>query len=516
MPMPLQALCAILALLGGTAFAEPRSPHLFGQKVEWEIERDRYAAQMDSKMLDRVDAVIAALSADTGDFRDNLLAMQEAARLAAPVQKGFVVNRHTSPFDLSVFGFVSEVQQNLLVAETAALDMRFRTKAGTTAERVQRKALRRIGQCRSALAAIGRARTASKRVTGLLGAHSRLTDAVEMLGEIDVHVALTWVQCDTVGMVGTPYVRGVNCRIALVDGYPRRFLVYVPQTAQFQVGTPGPVVVMHHGTTGTGEQFLTHSGWTGKAEQVGCAIAYPTSLEYFILENGRTITKWNDFDLARMVDLAVKPAGYPPAAPWPADDLAFERAILDDLEAAQIADPSRLFACGFSSGAEFTMRLAVELSDRIDAAGCAAGGPLLLPLDAVENIPVSFLVGTRDELFLERINNPDGSPPPDPPYAEIPLDPAGLVAIPALSVAAGAHVLATFDLAPLPHSDVLDPLWTHIRWATPLAGNTAGNTCEFRVLAGLTHHFPHGAMNPAENPNSFSAPDIFWAFFAGP
>ena len=103
--------------------------------------------------------------------------------------------------------------------------------------------------------------------------------------------------CATDGAVGLAYAEGVNCRTVELDGHPRRFLVYVPQTAP-PAGARRPVVFMFHGSSGTGEQFLGMSGWREQADATGLIAVFPTGLRYRVLDSGRLTTKWNGFELA--------------------------------------------------------------------------------------------------------------------------------------------------------------------------------------------------------------------------
>ena len=201
----------------------------------------------------------------------------------------------------------------------------------------------------SHLAAVAAAMTAAT-----LAAAPARADAVH-------HSPLPPGACATHGAVGRAYEVGVNCRVVEVDGFPRRFIVYVPSRPPV-TGTRAPVVFMFHGSSGTGERFLRISGWREQADATGSLAVFPTGLRYRVLESGRLSTKWNDGELRNEVDLDERPAGYPADSPWPADDVGFVDAIVRDLQAQAPIDRHRIYASGFSNGAAFTARLAVERS----------------------------------------------------------------------------------------------------------------------------------------------------------
>lgn len=78
-----------------------------------------------------------------------------------------------------------------------------------------------------------------------------------------------WNQCVTDGTAayaGTPYTQGVNCRLIDIDGYPRRYIVYVSTLLNLAPGSQIPLVFMFHGSSGSGEQFLNISGWQEEAD----------------------------------------------------------------------------------------------------------------------------------------------------------------------------------------------------------------------------------------------------------
>ena len=280
-----------------------------------------------------------------------------------------------------------------------------------------------------------------------------------------------------------------------VDGFPRRFVVYVP-------GRPSPaarpVVFMFHGSTGTGEQFLRISGWREQADATGLVAVFPTGLRYRVLDSGRLITKWNDFDLADEVDLERAPPGYPADAPWPADDVGFVDAMLADLEARLPIDRHRVYASGFSNGAGFTARLAVERSTVL-AAAAFSGGALHAAQAPRASVPTYCTVGTLDDRILAQTG--------PPPLAELPLDPV------AAARRAGdprryrhrARRRSGSTTRPLRRARA-QPHSTAFRW--PATG--AGPVLPLRDARGRPHQYPNGSNNPA----GFAAAPEFWAFFA--
>jgi dienelactone hydrolase len=307
-----------------------------------------------------------------------------------------------------------------------------------------------------------------------------------------------------------PYETGVNRRVLLQDGYPRRFVVWVPESAARTMAGGGqvPLVVMLHGSSGSGEQFLRISGWREKAEAEGFVAAFPTGLVYLVTDrpHPRHNTKWSSYDLVDDIDPDDRPRGYPPApAPFPADDVAFLRDLARDIQAGLAIDERRTYIAGFSSGGEMCARIAVEASDVFAAAACNAGG-----LDTVRptlaghpNAPLLLAVGSLDDRVIARMQAVD------PTVTEVPLDPAELEASPAISTVV-RDLLCSVGLDDTPVARVLRfPRSTELHWETPLPGNEDGNELVFEVLAGVTHEYPNGRNNPA----GFVMADRAWEFF---
>jgi polyhydroxybutyrate depolymerase len=303
--------------------------------------------------------------------------------------------------------------------------------------------------------------------------------------------------CVTDGLAGQAYRPGVNCRLIDVDGFPRRFIVYVPHTRP-ATGSRAPVVFMFHGSSGSGEQFLRISGWREQADATGLVAVFPTGLRYRVLENGRLSTKWNDGKLANEVDLNERPAGYPAGSPWPADDVGFVDAMVADLDDQLPIDRHRVYASGFSNGANFTARLAVERS-RVLAAAAFSAGALQEQRPIDRPIPMYLTAGTLDDRILAQTG--------PPPLTELPLNPIQLLAVPAVASTIETH-LDTLGLDPSDFGTIGRAHSTSFRWPATGTGPD-GALFRFAMLEGLRHNYPNGRNNPA----GFAAAPEFWAFF---
>jgi poly(3-hydroxybutyrate) depolymerase len=314
------------------------------------------------------------------------------------------------------------------------------------------------------------------------------------------------IPCHSVGVSGIPYVRGINCRLMNVDGYTRRFVVWIPLAG---VPANSPAVFMAHGGSGTGEDFLRTSGWRQKADQEGFIAIFPTAVEHFILDHQRFSTHWNDYPTPFDIDPNRRPPGYPATSPWPADDVKFVRRIAADVIQHALVDPHRVFVAGFSNGGGLCARLGVEASDLIAAVACHTGGlkEVHETVAGRRNLSAFFTLGTRDGNALDFINDyldHLGLPP----IAELPLDPVLLDRIPQIKTQLLTN-FDSFDLAATPIAATTGPNFTLLRAQTPQAGNNDGNELFVVFLDEVTHQYPNGTNNPF----GFNVPDFVWPFF---
>jgi dienelactone hydrolase len=319
-------------------------------------------------------------------------------------------------------------------------------------------------------------------------------------------VAPFGIPCDSVGVAGIPYVSGVNCRLMAVDGYTRRYVVWVPLGG---VAANAPAVFMLHGASGTGEQFLAISGWRQKATQEGFVAIFPTAVEHFVLETQRFSTKWNNYGLPVEIDPNRRPVGYPAASPWPADDVKFIRQIGQDVIQQIQTDPRRVYVAGFSSGGAMCARLGVEASDVIAAVAChnSGFGELHETLVGQRNPSVYFSLGTLDGHALDAINEYRialGLMP----ISSLPLNPADLRQIPLITNQVLLNV-DSFNLDPAHVTATTAAFSTELHAQTAQPGNSDGNELYFTFLDGVIHQYPNGTNNI----NGFNLPDLVWPFF---
>lgn len=172
---------------------------------------------------------------------------------------------------------------------------------------------------------------------------------------------------------GTPYRRSLE-----LDGRSRRYILYEPTRAG---GTsPRPVMIALHGHQGSVRQLVRVSRLNDAAEQHGFLVAYPEGASWGGLLGG----SWNTFNCC----------GY--ALAKHIDDVAFVRAVIEDVQQAYGSDPHRVYATGVSNGAMLAYRVACELSERIAAIAPVAGAmrpELCQPSRAVS---VAIFHGTHD------------------------------------------------------------------------------------------------------------------------
>jgi polyhydroxybutyrate depolymerase len=153
-----------------------------------------------------------------------------------------------------------------------------------------------------------------------------------------------------------------------VGGRERYYELFVPPT--LDQSRPSPLIMGFHGRNSKPGQFAYISQLSQRAGRLGYVIAYPAA------EGG----VWN------------------PAAGEENYDIAFIRAMLDDIHKLILIDPNRVYAVGMSNGGQMVYRLACELSDRLAAVAVCACGMTREDCVIRRPVPVIHFHGTQDPL----------------------------------------------------------------------------------------------------------------------
>jgi polyhydroxybutyrate depolymerase len=136
-----------------------------------------------------------------------------------------------------------------------------------------------------------------------------------------------------------------------------------------------PVILGFHGGFGSPQDFAHLSDLPARAGRTGFVVVLPEGYR----------RSWNAGDCCG------------PAQRRRVDDVAFVKALLNDLASVVNVDPRRVFAIGFSNGGKFSYHLACELSDRIAAiapVACSIGASTCKP---TRPVPVLHFHGTIDQ-----------------------------------------------------------------------------------------------------------------------
>jgi len=199
------------------------------------------------------------------------------------------------------------------------------------------------------------------------------------LGGQNVQVSLQWITTIPAGGVGP----GNYGRKLQVGGLKRFYEIHVPPS--YNKRAPVPVVLLFHGGGGYPGAIRFESGMERVSDQEGFIVVYPAGQPGNRLFSDRLLI-WNDGRSTKGTGLS--------------DDVAFVRALLDDLPRLFNVDPRRIYAAGFSNGAQFSYVLASRMSDRIAAIAAVAGQRPVGEFTSPPPRPISVIqfAGKQDNL----------------------------------------------------------------------------------------------------------------------
>ena len=196
-------------------------------------------------------------------------------------------------------------------------------------------------------------------ITLLMVAHTswgqKLISRTRMgLGGADVRQQLTWLKEQVQkGSVGA----GNYGRDLTTGGMDRFYEMHVP--ASYDGSKAVPLVLVFHGGGGYPAASRYESGMDKTADKNGFIVVYPAGTNKRFLKD--RMLEWNDG----------RP--YQDGTPKEVDDVAFVRAVIDDIDKMFNIDRKRVYAAGFSNGSQFVNRLAQQMTDQLAAVAKVAG-----------------------------------------------------------------------------------------------------------------------------------------------
>lgn len=184
------------------------------------------------------------------------------------------------------------------------------------------------------------------------------------------------------------------------DGVTRIYQLFVPGV----LPTNPPLLIMLHGTqydVPPVNPSTYNWGWQSYANQYGFILVQPASTY-----NPNTgAWNWNSYFMdAAFASGEGGTCTSPPATACP-DDAGFLRQLIVNLTSQYNLNPNMIFVTGFSSGAQMTERVGVEISDLVAAIAPTSGQmegqqsappPVLAPGNALAPISVQEWHGTED------------------------------------------------------------------------------------------------------------------------
>jgi len=193
------------------------------------------------------------------------------------------------------------------------------------------------------------------------------------------------------------YGTGDYGREIRVDRHTRYYDLHVPSL--YDKSRPVPVVMVFHGGGGDPGTIRYESGMDTTSDRGGFIVVYPAGTNKRLVLKNRLLL-WNDGRPDKNGEYSK------------VDDVGFMVALLDDLNNLFNIDKKRIYACGYSNGAQLTYRLAKRLSDRIAAIATVAGNrPVKDEYDPLPSRTMSIMQfsGKEDPLSPYQGGRPPGA-----------------------------------------------------------------------------------------------------------
>jgi len=160
------------------------------------------------------------------------------------------------------------------------------------------------------------------------------------------------------------------------DGEQRTYRLHIPSNLDPE--QPSALVLVFHGFGLDGEEMVRITGFNSQADASGFVAAYPNG-------TGRKAS-WNGGDCCG--EAALKKV----------DDVGFVRALIEEISQSVSIDTKRIYATGFSNGANMAYRLACDLSEQIAAIGPVGATQAVQSCKPTRPVSIIHFHGTSDKL----------------------------------------------------------------------------------------------------------------------
>lgn len=167
-----------------------------------------------------------------------------------------------------------------------------------------------------------------------------------------------------------------------LDGVERTYHIHLPPN--FSKDESAPLVLVLHGGNGEGLKFdegATNGTLTQAADERGVVLVFPDGIDNQWCD-GRSEHLNPERDCAKV------------------DDVAFISALIDKMVQDDGIDPTRVYVTGISNGGFMSVRLAMDLSEKLAAVAPVAAQLSVALEDQSPQLPISIMIvnGTADPL----------------------------------------------------------------------------------------------------------------------
>jgi len=267
-----------------------------------------------------------------------------------------------------------------------------------------------------------------------------------------------------------------------IQGTERNYIQYKPRN--YNPDGINSIVIALHGGGESAQYMIDATGWTSKADEEGFLVIFPEGTYPNLTEKpGLSVNQrtWDD-GAGRFYHHEERGI----------DDVAFINTLIEKVIEEFGVGEDRVFVTGFSNGASMTLRLGVELSDKIVAIAPVAGGLWVESSELKKPVSLIYISGSGDPLpEATQVQFGERSVEIPPPAQNIGSEWASMLAC-------EENLLQTEPglLSKIIWSDCLGETRVHIY-----------------SIDGIGHKWPSKRLVHEVATDTFDATDVIWDFF---